>query len=185
MNISKKTRLTLAKLLQLYKEVVTDKGLLITEGEMNVNDEVFIEDETNNIVPATDGEYISENTKYTVENGIITAIEVEQEEEPIVEEPVVEEVETEEVEEVEEVEEEEETIVEETNEEVEALRKENEDLKAENESLKARIKDLEAELEKPIEEPIEEDFSKVEEVKEENKYLAMFKRAKEINNNNK
>lgn len=80
--ISKQYRLKLMKYLQLYKEIVTDKGTLIAEeNEITVGSEVFI-DENGNIVPAPNGTY--ENIEYiiTVEEGVVKEIiEKEKEEE--------------------------------------------------------------------------------------------------------
>jgi predicted RNase H-like nuclease (RuvC/YqgF family) len=75
--VSKKYRLTLARLLKLYKEVDTDKGTLIAEAEsLEVGTEVFIDGEEG-LVPAPDGVYVDESNKisYKVEGGTIVSIE--------------------------------------------------------------------------------------------------------------
>ena len=75
--VSKKYRLTLARLLKLYKEVDTDKGTLIAEAEsLEVGTEVFI-DSDEGLVPALDGVYVDESNKisYKVEGGTIVLIE--------------------------------------------------------------------------------------------------------------
>ena len=75
--VSKKYRLTLARLLKLYKEVDTDKGTLIAEAEnLEVGTEVFIDSEEG-LVPASDGVYVDESNKisYKVEGGTIVSIE--------------------------------------------------------------------------------------------------------------
>ena len=75
--VSKKYRLTLARLLKLYKEVDTDKGTLIAEAEnLEVGTEVFIDGEEG-LVPASDDVYVDESNKisYKVEAGTIVLIE--------------------------------------------------------------------------------------------------------------
>lgn len=75
--VSKKYRLTLARLLKLYKEVDTDKGILIAEAEnLEVGTEVFIDSEEG-LVPAPDGVYVDESNKisYKTEGGTVVSIE--------------------------------------------------------------------------------------------------------------
>lgn len=75
--VSKKYRLTLARLLKLYKEVDTDKGILVAEAEnLEVGTEVFI-DGAEGLVPAPDDVYVDESNKisYKVEGGTIVSIE--------------------------------------------------------------------------------------------------------------
>ena len=75
--VSKKYRLTLARLLKLYKEVDTDKGTLIAEAEnLEAGTEVFIDGEEG-LVPASDDVYVDESNKisYKVEGGTIVLIE--------------------------------------------------------------------------------------------------------------
>lgn len=75
--VSKKYRLTLARLLKLYKEVDTDKGILIAEAEnLEVGTEIFIDGEEG-LVPAPDDVYVDESNKisYKVEGGTIVSIE--------------------------------------------------------------------------------------------------------------
>lgn len=111
MNKSKKLRLELARLLKLYSEVTTDDGVtLVSEGELAVGVEVFIINENGEMTPAPSGSYVSGDTTYTVESGVITAVEVK--EEPIEEQPAEEEV-------VVEGAEEEEVVIEENNENAE------------------------------------------------------------------
>lgn len=111
MNKSKKLRLELARLLKLYSEVTTDDGrTLVSEGELEIGTEVFIINENGEMTPAPSGSYVSGDTTYTVESGVITAIE--RKEEPIEEQPAEEEV-------VVEGAEEEEVVVEENNENAE------------------------------------------------------------------
>lgn len=164
MNITKQTRLKLARLLKLYSEVQTDNGMLIAEGELAVDTEVFIADENGDLQPAADGTYVSEDMTYTVVNGVITAIEEKVVEETIeTEEPTTEEM----------TEEEEETTTEETTEEetttdepsVEDLQKQIEEKDAKIAELEAKVAELEEKLkeaEKPVEDPIEEEETVVE-----------------------
>lgn len=88
-------RIKLAKALLKLAEAVTDKGILIYEGELTEGIEVFVEREAD-IMPAEDGEYIYEGKKLIVKEGKIEAIEEilapEPEPEPVVvmeEAPVV------------------------------------------------------------------------------------------------
>ena len=152
----------LARLLKLLSEMVTDKGVLVSEGEIEVGAEVFVYDEQNEAVPAPDGEYVVEGGELTVvvANGIVT--EIRQMEELPIEQPVdtpAEEASEETSEMAEEEAPAEEMPAEEPAEEidVEALKAEIEALKAENEELKARIAEYE-EKEKEANEPsIEEE----------------------------
>lgn len=157
MKINKTRLLQFARLLKMMQEVNTDNGVLISETDIVVGTEVFIADENGDLVPATDGEYENENVIYTIESGIVTAIEEKTEpiEEPVEEptEPVVEENATEEP-------------IEEPAEEPTATDEKDAriaELEAEIETLNQRIAELEAEneelkkkLEEPVEEPIEE-----------------------------
>lgn len=157
MKINKTRLLQFARLLKMMQEVNTDNGVLISETDIVVGTEVFIADENGDLVPATDGEYETQNVIYTIESGIVTAIEEKTEpiEEPVEEptEPVVEENATEEP-------------IEEPAEEPTATDEKDAriaELEAEIETLNQRIAELEAEneelkkkLEEPVEEPIEE-----------------------------
>lgn len=78
--------------LMKFGKVETDNGTLIYEGDvLTEGTEVFIEDESGNIVPAPDGTY----SEYVVKDGKIAPSE--KEEEPEVEAPATEEVEQAEV----------------------------------------------------------------------------------------
>lgn len=156
MKLNKSKLLAFAKLIKCVQEVNTNNGVFISEGEIVVGTEVFIADENGDLVPATDGEYETENVIYTIESGIVTAIEEKTEpiEEPVEEptEPVVEENATEEP-------------IEEPAEEPTATDEKDAriaELEAEIETLNQRIAELEAEneelkkkLEEPVEDPIE------------------------------
>ena len=92
-------RLKLAKMLQAFGEQNTDNGILMYEGELAIDVEVFIQDEAGEVVPAPDGEYKSEDGKViVVSGGKVTELKdaekpaeeeapVEQAEEPIEEAP--------------------------------------------------------------------------------------------------
>lgn len=162
--MSIKTKLLqFARLLRCFNEVQTDRGLLIADTDLVVGTEVFTNTEAGELVPAPSGVYVSGETTFTVEAGVITAVEIKPLEEPIVEEPIEVELE--------------EPVVEEptVDTEKEALKLEVEELKAEIETLKETIKKLEEELNKPVEEPIEETPS--QEVFNKNKKLEALRQA--------
>lgn len=76
--LQKSYRLKLARLLKLYQEVSTDRGLLIAENDdvLTAGVEVFVENENGEIVPAADGVYVDTVNKvqYAVEGGTIKEI---------------------------------------------------------------------------------------------------------------
>lgn len=151
--------LKLAKLLHTFEMITTDKGNLISENEVTVGTEVFIENAEGELEPAPSGEYTSKDNVYIVESGKVLEIKILNVEEPIETTETIEE--TEEFAEVEEIVETIETpTVEEVVEVVEEVIDERdkiiEDLKAEIERLKAENEDLKKQLEQPIDEPIEE-----------------------------
>jgi predicted RNase H-like nuclease (RuvC/YqgF family) len=156
--MNKKNVFKLARLLKLLTEAVTNNGVLVAEGEIEVGSEVFVYNEEGEAVPASDGEYIVEGGEVTivVANGIVS--EMRQKEEAPIEQP--EEQPEEIVENEEAVEQEEETPQETPEEEaeqeegvdIEALKAEIEALKAENAELKAKVAEYEAK-EKEAEEP--------------------------------
>ncbi len=129
--MDKSKLLKLAKMVMKFKEISTDKGTLITD-EFAVGVEVFIETEEGKYIPATDGEYVTENQKITIKDGKIESIEDNQ--------PIVEE------------------LVQESDEkdlriaELEGLLKDRDAIISE---LTAKIKELEDKINKPVEEPIE------------------------------
>lgn len=136
MNLSSAKRIKLAKMLSFIKEITTDKGLLVVDGQVEVGNEVFVYDnEQNAPVPAPDGTYKTDELEIAVEGGIITEVKDIEVEEPIVTEP---EAETEPETEEEKVETEEETPVEEEPTTEEPV------VDEEKEQLKARIAELEA-----------------------------------------
>ena len=64
----------LAKMLIKFEDISTDKGVLVSADEIGVGVEVFVEDENGEWVLAQDGEYITEDSKITVEGGKISEI---------------------------------------------------------------------------------------------------------------
>lgn len=157
--MKKNNLLKLAKLIKCVQEVTTDNGTLISEGEIIVGSEVFVTDESGDLVPAADGEYQTENQIIKVESGVVVEIR-EKDAEPI-EETETEETtetteETETVEEKAETEEETEVVNEEETEETTEETVEDEKDK-EIEQLKQRIAELEAEnaeLKEKLAEPV-------------------------------
>ena len=133
-------RLKLAKMLQAFGEQNTDNGILMYEGELAIDVEVFIQDEAGEVVPAPDGEYKSEDGKViVVSGGKVTELKeaekpaeeeapVEQADEPIEESPK-EEPQPDKVAELE-------AIIAEKDAEIEKLKAEIEAMKAENTELK-------------------------------------------------
>lgn len=93
MNIKLLNRLKLAKLLIQFKEVRTDNGTLTMEGELEVGQDVFIEQDGELIV-APDGEYTNDEMKIIVVSGKVESIEKlgeEPNEEPVEEPETMEE----------------------------------------------------------------------------------------------
>lgn len=137
-------------LLRLGK-VETDNGILIYEGEVLAEGtEVFIEDESGNIVPAPDGQY----GEYTVKDGKIAPSE--EAEEPETEEVAQEEETPAEPESAPESEPEEDKY----EKRFEALEKELEDLKAAMAELQKEKDDMEFSKMKPAEKEIKDIVSK-------------------------
>lgn len=165
--MSIKTKLlSFARLLKTFQEVQTQNGSLISDTEIIVGSEVFVADAEGNLIPAPTAVYEAGDVKYTVESGIVIAIETTVLEEPIQEiveeftevEEVVETIETPTVEEVVEV----------AEEVVDEKEKIIEELKAENEALKSEIEELKKQLEEPQADAIEEQttvFSKQDKTK--------------------
>lgn len=149
--------LQLARMILKLGQINTNKGVLISEDELAVGVEVFVEAEDGNLVPAADGEYETDTQIITVEGGIVKAIaekeaELETESTEAVEEPMAEE---EPVEETPAEPDEREMRIAELEARVAELEVENEALKAENAELKAK-------LEAPVAEPAEEQMKKQE-----------------------
>lgn len=90
-------RIKLMKHFLKFGSMVSDKGELYYEGDVEVGLEVFVEDEKGEMIPATDGEYVVEKQIFVIAEGKIAEIKevaepevVEAAEEPVVE-PVVDE----------------------------------------------------------------------------------------------
>ena len=168
----------ISEMLFEFASVTTDKGVIYwDEGEIAVDMDVYVEDETGEKVAAADGDYVLENgTVVKVAEGKVAEI-VEPAEETVEDavEPETEEiVEAEEVAEEPEVEETTEEIVE--NKELDEAKAEIERLKAEVETLMARIAELEAEnaelKNEDAAETVEEQFKKV--VKDEDRVTRLL-----------
>lgn len=153
--------LKLAKMILSIQEIESDKGTLIINEPLAVGVEVFTEVE-GEVVPATDGEYIVDTNKVEIKDGKVESIEVLETEET---EEVAEETTEEIVEEVVEEKLEEEPATEEPVEEpqtepdekdlrIEELEGLLKDRDAVIEELTAKIKELEEQVNKPVEEPV-------------------------------
>lgn len=157
----------LFKMLAKFESVTSVDGVTMElPNGLNVDSEVFVENEEGELVPIQDGEYQIGDVTIVVVGGVIAEIKQadinEPTEEPI-EEPISEEMQTEEPETLETEEPTEPTTEEpETNTEVEELKAKIATLEQEKAELEAKIADLEAKLSEPIEEPIEEVFKAVE-----------------------
>lgn len=137
----------LAKMLMTFKEYVTEQGKLVISGDVVEGAEVAIENEAGEIEPAADGEYVlEEGVTIVVAEGKIT--EVKKDEEPA-EEPV--EPEKEEMEEPAEPKQDEPDEKDLKIQELEGLLA---DRDAIIEELNAKIKELEEQVNKPVEEPV-------------------------------
>jgi flagellar biosynthesis GTPase FlhF len=147
--------LKLAKWLKLTKEIKTDEGVvLLIAGDIAVGEEVFVADESGNMIPAPDGTYTSEGKIIVVAAGKIT--EVKEVETPAEETPA---------EETKENAEEETPAEDPAKDEVETLKARIAELEAENEELKAKIKEYEEKT--PAAPSIEEEEKKEKKFKKE------------------
>lgn len=156
----------LFKMLAKFESVTSVDGVTMElPNGLNVDSEVFVENEEGELVPIQDGEYQIGDITIVVVGGIIAEIKQTDINEPT-EEPIEEP--TEEPETLETEEPTEPTTEEpETNTEVEELKQKVAELEAEKAELEAKIADLEAKLSEPIEEPIEDVFKAVEPKKED------------------
>lgn len=168
----------ISEMLFEFASVTTDKGVIYwDEGEIAVDMDVYVEDETGEKVAAADGDYVLENgTVVKVAEGKVAEI-VEPAEETVedaVEPEAEENVEAEAENAEENVEPETEEIVE--NKELDEAKAEIERLKAEVETLMARIAELEAEnaelKNEDAAETVEEQFKKV--VKDEDRVARLL-----------
>lgn len=168
----------LFKMLAKFESVTSVEGVTMElPNGLNVDSEVFVENEEGELTPIADGEYQIGDVIIVVVGGIITEIKQTDINEPTteepIEEPISEEMQTEEPTE-------QPTEEPETNTEVEELKQKIADLEAEKAELEAKIADLEAKLSEPIEEPIEDVFKAVEPKKEDKIDFTKY-----INNNRK
>lgn len=150
--------LKLAKMILSIQEIESDKGTLIINEPLAVGVEVFTEVE-GEVVPATDGEYIIDTNKVEIKDGKVESIEVVETEEVAEEatEEIVEEVVEEKLEEepaTEEPVEEPQTEPDEKDLRIEELEGLLKDRDAVIEELTAKIKELEEQVNKPVEEPV-------------------------------
>lgn len=151
----------LFKMLAKFESVTSVDGVTMElPNGLNVDSEVFVENEEGELVPIQDGEYQIGDVIIVVVGGIIVEIKQTDINEPTTEEPIEkpisEEMQTEEPTE---------PTTEEPTEpttEVEELKAKIAELEAEKAELEAKIADLEAKLSEPIEEPIEDAFKAVE-----------------------
>lgn len=146
----------LFKMLAKFETVSTvDNLTLELPNGLNVDSEVFVENEEGELVPIQDGEYQVTDVTIVVVGGVIVEIKQADINEPTEEpETVVTEMQEEPTEQP--------TEEPETNTEVEELKQKIAELEAEKAELEAKIADLEAKLSEPIEEPIEDVFKAVE-----------------------
>lgn len=170
MKITEKLKVLLKSVLSIQlAEVVTDKATLIYDAEeLVVDTEVFIKNENEEIVPAEDGEYITDEVTIVVKDGKVAEIiekEVEEtveeviEAEEIIEEPAEEPIEEDVI--VEEITEIPTVKLEEILEVITALNNKVSALEGKITELEERLAKVEKE---PIAEPIEEE-TVVEETK--------------------
>lgn len=129
--------------------IESNKGVLVIDEPLAIGVLVSVENENGELIPATDGEYIVDGQKIEVKDGKVESIET-LEVEDIVEEQPIEEVEMEE----QPVEEEQQQEPDEKDLRIEELEGLLKDRDAVIEELTAKIKELEEQINKPVEEPV-------------------------------
>ena len=84
--------LKLARMVMKLSEIKTNKGELISETVIEVGSEVFIEDANDMLVPAPDGEYVTQDevTIVVADGKVVEIREKETEEAPVEEQPMAE-----------------------------------------------------------------------------------------------
>lgn|SRR5574344_177230 len=85
MSITKSIKLQLAKFLQDFVEITTDKGILYSDVEPAVNSDVYIQADDGTMIPAPSDIYTTETQIITVVDGVVATIEdkeVKEEEKP-------------------------------------------------------------------------------------------------------
>ena len=169
MKFNKSQLMKLKKALLRLSEAQTEEGVvLITDGDLEVGVEVFVDGE-DGLTPASDGTYNYDGKTYTVEGGVVKAITEAQTEEPETD-PEPEPQADPEPEPQADPEPEPEPA-----EDVEAL-------KSRIAELEALVEDLKKKLEEPVAESVEEEMKKTEKPqKQEMNYMAAIKKAREIN----
>ena len=175
MIFSKANLYKLKKMLLSLSETPTKEGvILITDGDIEVGLEVFV-DGDEGLIPATDGEYTVDESIVVVEGGKIVEIREKPIEQPIetpIETPMQEEEKPEEkMEEIIEtpIDNPEEPSIEELKNLIEEQKTVIEGQKAEIETLKAEIEDLKKKLEEPLAQPAEEQFKNDKPIEKETK----------------
>lgn len=156
----KKKLLAFARLLKCFEEVTTDRGILVSDNDIEVGSEVFILQENGELTPADSGRYVTETRIYEVESGFITKIEEVVKE--VVEEIVEEEVRLEPQPIIEPL------VEDDPHREIEQLKDKVAELEAVIKEKDEEIARLKAELEQPTEEIIETQ-KKVEEFSNQRK----------------
>ena len=174
MIFSKANLYKLKKMLLSLSEIPTKEGvILITDGDIEVGMEVFVESEEG-LIPTTDGEYTVDDSIVVVEGGKIVEIKEKPLEQPV-ETPETIETPMQEEEKPEEKPEEpidtpiDNPTIEELKNLIEEQKSMIENLKSENETLKAEIEDLKKKLEEPLAEPAEEQFKNDKPIEKETK----------------
>lgn len=148
MNLSKAKKIKLARMLSFVKELTTDKGLIVIDGETEIGNEVFIYDDNGEVAPAPDGEYTTNDVVIVLEGGKIKEVKEVTKETTTTEETIITDVETE---------------MEETTEELHTRIAELEADVAERDQkikeLSDKLKEYEEREKKPVADPAEEETS--------------------------
>ena len=163
MNLTKLFKLS--KMLVKLSETKTDKGVLISDDELAVGVEVFIDTE-GELIPAEDGEYLTEDSKIVVKDGKVEDIQMVEE---VKEEEVKEEFKNDD-------------IVEEALKETDAPQEDEKDAKIkeletlleEKEKLVKELEEKVKELEDKLAEPAEQSVKMSKQNVKENSALKYF-----------
>lgn len=141
--------LKLAKQINKFAEINTNGGVLICDGSLEIDKEVFVETEDAGVIPAPDGTYESETQVITVVDGKVATIEdkeqpeqapeVEIEETPLEEQPANEEQPADE-----------QPADDEKDKKIAELEQRIAELEKENEELKEKLGQAEEALSKPV-----------------------------------
>jgi hypothetical protein len=185
MKFNKSQLMKLKKALLRLSEAPTEEGVtLITDGDLEVGVEVFVDGE-DGLTPASDGTYNYDGKVITVEGGVVTAIAEAQTEEPEPQPETDPEPEPQTDPEPEPQTDPEPEPEPETDPEPEPEPEPAEDveaLKSRIAELEALVEDLKKKLEEPVAESVEEEMKKTEKPqKQERNYMAAIKKAREIN----